>query len=245
MTPGPELGSVDGGLVENIAARTAAARERIARAGGDPGLVRIVAVTKGFGPEEVAAAFAAGLSDFGENYADELISKWGTVGHAATWHFLGTVQRNKVGRLARFVDCWQAVARVVEGEAIQRHRAEVWRGTAGLAAQTAGPASLLVEVDMTGLAGRGGCAPGKVTGVVAGLRELGCRVDGLMTVAPPGDANMAREAFDRVARLGADLGLRELSMGMSADLEQAVAAGATMVRLGTALFGPRPQRRRL
>ena len=245
MSPGLKPPGVDGALVESIAARAGVARDRIARAGGDPELVRIVAVTKGFGPEEVAAAFAAGLSDFGENYADELISKWGTVGHAATWHFLGTVQRNKVGRLARFVDCWQAVARVVEGEAIQRHRAEVWRGTAGLAAQTAGPASLLVEVDMTGLAGRGGCAPGKVTGVVAGLRELGCRVDGLMTVAPPGDANMAREAFDRVARLGADLGLRELSMGMSADLEQAVAAGATMVRLGTALFGPRPQRRRL
>jgi len=73
---------------------------------------------------------------------------------------------------------------------------------------------------MTGLAGRGGCAPGKVTGVVAGLRELGCRVDGLMTVAPPGDASMATEAFDRLARLGEDLGLRELSMGMSADLEQ-------------------------
>ena len=245
MSPGPKLGSVDGALVENIAARTAAARDRIAHAGGDPGLVRIVAVTKGFGPEEVAAAFAAGLSDFGENYADELISKWGTVGHAATWHFLGTVQRNKVGRLARLVDCWQAVARVVEGEAIQRHRAEVWRGTAGLAAQTAGPASLLVEVDMTGLAGRGGCAPAKVPGVVAGLRELGCSVDGLMTVAPPGDPDLAREAFDRVARLGEDLGLRELSMGMSADLEQAVAAGATMVRLGTALFGPRPRRRRL
>jgi uncharacterized pyridoxal phosphate-containing UPF0001 family protein len=152
------------------------------------------------------------------------------------------VQRNKVGRLARFVDCWQAVARVVEGEAIQRHRAEVSRGTVGLVLE---PASLLVEVDMTGLAGRGGCAPGKVTGVVAGLRELGCRVDGLMTVAPPGDASMATEAFDRLARLGEDLGLRELSMGMSADLEQAVAAGATMVRLGTALFGPRPQRRRL
>ena len=125
MSPGPELGSVDGALVQKIAARTAAARDRIAHAGGDPGLVRIVAVTKGFGPEEVAAAFAAGLTDFGENYADELVSKWGTVGHAATWHFLGTVQRNKVGRLARFVDCWQAVARVVEGEAIQRHRAEV------------------------------------------------------------------------------------------------------------------------
>jgi uncharacterized pyridoxal phosphate-containing UPF0001 family protein len=236
-------------LVESIAARTAAVRERIARAGGDPELVRIVAVTKGFGPEEVAAAFAAGLRDFGENYADELISKWETVGRAARWHFLGAVQRNKVGRLVRFVDCWQAVARVVEGEAIMRRRAETPPGTPSPAAQPAGdrlgPPSLLVEVDMTGTKGRGGCAPDQVPGVVAGLREIGCCVDGLMTVAPPGEADLARAAFDRVARLGHELGLVELSMGMSGDLEQAVAAGATMVRLGTCLFGPRPQPRRL
>jgi len=80
---------------------------------------------------------------------------------------------------------------------------------------------------------------------VSGLREIGCRVDGLMTVAPAGDPIVARSAFDRVARLREELGLAELSMGMSSDLEQAVAAGATMVRLGTCLFGPRPQRRRL
>jgi hypothetical protein len=249
VSSGPQPPSIDGALVEAIRERAYVARDRIAHAGGDPGLVRIVAVTKGFGPAEVAAAFAAGLTDFGENYADELISKWETVGRAARWHFLGAVQRNKVGRLARFVDCWQAVARVVEGEAILRRRAEVCRCTADLAAGPAGdglePPSLLVEVDMTGLQGRGGCAPGQVAGVVAGLRELGCRVDGLMTVAPPGEASLARAAFDRVARLGTELGLAELSMGMSADLEQAVAAGATMVRLGTCLFGPRPQRRRL
>ena len=102
-----------------------------------------------------------------------------------------------------------------------------------------------MEVDTTGLEGRGGCVPEQVPGVVAGLREIGCRVDGLMTVAPLGDAGLARAVFDRVARLRDELGLAELSMGMSGDLEQAVAAGATMVRLGTCLFGPRPQRRRL
>jgi uncharacterized pyridoxal phosphate-containing UPF0001 family protein len=159
------------------------------------------------------------------------------------------VQRNKVGRLARFVDCWQAVARVVEGEAIMRHRAEISRGAPGVALQPAGgrpePPSLLVEVDTTGLEGRGGCAPEQVPGVVAGLQEIGCRVDGLMTVAPAGETSLARAAFDRVARLRDELGLAELSMGMSGDLEQAVAAGATMVRLGTCLFGPRPQPRRL
>ena len=141
MSPGPQLAGVDAALVEAIAARAAEARVRIVHAGGDPELVRIVAVTKGFGPDEVAAAFAAGLTDFGENYADELISKWETVGRAARWHFLGAVQRNKVGRLAPFVDCWQAVARVVEGEAIKRHRAEISPGTAGPAPQPAGPAA--------------------------------------------------------------------------------------------------------
>lgn len=229
-------------LVEQIVARAAVARERIAHAGGDPELVRIVAVTKGFGPEQVAAAFAAGLTDLGENYADELLAKWGTVGRAARWHFLGAVQRNKVGRLAPLVDCWQAVARVVEGEAILRHRTEVLKEPAG---QGLGPTTLFVEVETTGLAGRGGCTPEKVPDLVAALRDLGCGVAGLMTVAPPGGPKLARATFDQVARLRDELGLRELSMGMSEDLEQAVAAGATMVRLGTALFGPRPQRRRL
>jgi len=252
VSSGPRRG--DGALVEAIAARAATARDRIGGAGGDPGRVRIVAVTKGFGPEVVMAGFAAGLKEFGENYADELIAKWDTVGQAATWHFLGAVQRNKVGRLARFVDCWQAVARVVEGEAIKRHRAGTPPGTAagGQArgdgapgGDRLGPPSLLVEVDTTGQPGRGGCAPAEVPGVVAGLREIGCRVEGLMTVAPLGEARLRRAAFDQVARLGGELGLAELSMGMSADLEQAVAAGATMVRLGTCLFGPRPQPRRL
>ncbi|MGD0943290.1 MAG: YggS family pyridoxal phosphate enzyme [Acidimicrobiales bacterium] len=229
-------------LVEQIVARAAVARDRIAHAGGDPELVRIVAVTKGFGPEQVAAAFAAGLTDLGENYADELLAKWGTVGRAARWHFLGAVQRNKVGRLAPLVDCWQAVARVVEGEAILRHRTEVLKEPAG---HGLGPTTLFVEVETTGFTGRGGCTPEKVPDRVAALRDLGCGVEGLMTVAPPGDPKLARATFDQVARLRDELGLRELSMGMSEDLEQAVAAGATMVRLGTALFGPRPQRRRL
>jgi pyridoxal phosphate enzyme (YggS family) len=229
-------------LTDQIAAHTAAARDRIVRAGGDLKTVKIVAVTKGFGPEHLAAAYAAGLRDFGENYADELLSKWGTVGRSATWHFLGAVQRNKVGRLAPYVDCWQAVSRPVEGAAILRRRAEVLDEATGEALE---PARLFVEVETTGLHGRGGCPPDHVPGVVSALRDLGCRVEGLMTVAPAGDPGLARSAFDTVARLRDDLGLKELSMGMSEDLEQAVAAGATMVRLGTALFGPRPQRRRL
>ena len=229
-------------LADAIAARAEQARARIEHAGGDPDAVRIVAVTKAFGPTEVAAAFEAGLTEFGENYADELVTKWATVGRGARWHFLGAVQRNKVRRLAPYVDCWQTIARQVEAEAIERTRTELSREPGS---EIGRPPSLLVEVETTGLKGRGGCPPAEVPGLVARLRDEGSQVDGLMTVAPPGDPHRARAAFDLVAALAAELGLKELSMGMSEDLEQAVAAGATMVRLGTALFGPRPQRRRL
>ena len=227
-------------LAEEVAARAAFARERIARAGADPDQVRIVAVTKGFGPEEVAAGFAAGLRDFGENYADELVAKWPTRGHSATWHFLGAVQRNKVGRLAALVDCWQAVARVVEGEAIRRH----FPAAAG---DGAGP-----RAGVTSCRGRDDRCPGP--GRV-------CPRGGARRRGGPYRARLSRgRAYDGGAtrRLGhGPGGLRpsgglargsraaELSMGMSEDLEQAVAAGATMVRLGTCLFGPRPNRRRL
>ena len=125
-----------------------------------------------------------------------------------------------------------------------RHRAEVVRPEQGRRPRSAAP-SLLVEVETTGLAGRGGCAPEEVPGVVAGLREVGCQRRRAHDGRAPGDAGLARAAFDGSPGLRDELGLAELSMGMSGDLEQAVAAGATMVRLGTCLFGPRPQRRRL
>ena len=245
----PPAASEPDALFDRVADKLGEARDRIARAGGEPERVRIVAVTKGFGPDEVAAAFAAGLRDVGENYADELVSKWATLGRTATWHFLGAIQRNKVPRLARLVDCWQGVARVVEGESILAHWDSAARAADEVGPETdltrLEPPSMLVEVETSGLPGRGGCAPAEVPEVVKALRDRGCHVEGLMTVAPPGDAIAARKAFDLVADLREDLGLAELSMGMSADLEQAVAAGATMVRLGTALFGPRAQRRRL
>lgn len=198
---------------------------RIARAGGDPAAVRVIAVTKGFGADAVVGARAAGLSDVGENYAAELAQK--APGPPGThWHYLGAVQRNKVHSLAPLVDVWQGVARQAEGERI---------------AQYAPGATVLVQVDCTGLPGRGGCAPDAVPALVEGLRQLDLSVRGLMTVAPRGDA--AAPAFRQVANLADTLGLPERSMGMSDDLEAAVAAGSTMVRIGRALFGERPPRR--
>ena len=179
----------------------------------------------------------AGLVDVGENYASELAAKareaaqWGEEARPS-WHFLGAIQRNKVPPLAPFVRVWQSVAREAEGARIARF---------------APGASVMVEVEATGLAGRNGCRPAEVPDLVSRLRDLGLDVSGLMTVAAPAPVLAAggtppAATFELVARLADELGLRERSMGMSDDLEVAVSAGSTMVRIGRALFGERPGR---
>ncbi len=232
--------------LEGFDGRLAAVRRRIAKASADPGSVRIVAVTKGFGIEAAQAALAAGLTDLGENYADELVAKAGLlaaegsgvgppsgggVGPSAapTWHFLGTVQRNKVARLAPVVSWWQGVARVEEGRAIARRR----------------PAStVLVQLDVAGLPGRGGCPPDRVPELVAALRQEQVVVGGLMAVGPPGPPELARPGFALLSSIADSLELPVRSMGMTDDLEVALSEGSTMVRLGRALFGDRSPRTR-
>lgn len=217
--------------------RLTAIRQRIAAEVADPTEVTLVAVTKGFGPEAVRLALDAGLIDVGENYADELVSKavdlsatMGAVPEdvpAPRWHFLGSVQRNKVPRLAPWVACWQGIARVAEGRAIaQRHPG----------------ARVLVQVDIAGIAGRGGVAPSDVAGLVETLRSEPLDVAGLMAVGPPGPPEAARAGFELVSTMADDLGLAVRSMGMTDDLEVALASGSTMIRVGRALFGPRPPR---
>jgi hypothetical protein len=215
--------------------RLTAARRRIAEASADPGSVRVVAVTKGFGVEAARGAVAAGLTDLGENYADELVAKAGGIevaggpSAAPTWHFLGTVQRNKVARLAPVVSWWQGVARAAEGRAIARRH----------------PGStVLVQLDLAGLPGRGGCPPDRVPELVGALRQEELVVAGLMTVGPPGPPELARPGFARLSSLADSLELPVRSMGMSDDLEVALSEGSTMVRLGRALFGDRPPRTR-
>lgn len=196
---------------------------------GDPAAVQVVAVTKGFGPDAVAAAVAAGVADVGENYAQELLSKAGSeaVPAGVRWHFLGALQRNKIRPLAPVVHLWQAVDRAAVVDRL---------------AAVAPGASLLVEVDLTGDPARAGCSLAEAPGLVDRARSSGLDVRGLMTVAPAGDPDGARRVFAAVATLGRSLEVTELSMGMSDDFEAAVAAGATMVRLGRVLFGPRPGR---
>ena len=203
----------------------AAVRARIAAAGGE-GRVRLVAVTKGFGPEVVAAAVAAGVEDVGEAYAQELVANAPAV-DVPRWHFVGRLQANKVRALAGTVDLWQSVDR-------PRLVDEVARRAPG--------ARVLVQVDVTGEPSKGGCPPAEVPALVERAADAGLEPQGLMAVGPLGPPEAARPGFRALVGLADRLGLAERSIGMSGDLEVAVQEGATMVRVGTALFGPRPPR---
>lgn len=213
--------------VAELRRRLVAVQARISEAGGDVDAVRIVAVTKGVPVDRLRAAGPAGLHDLGESYAQELAAKAeGQVGDVdLRWHFIGRLQRNKVRLVAPFVHLWQSLDRLSVA-------AEVARRSPG--------ASVLVQVNVSGLEQQGGCPPERVAATVEGCRDLGLDVRGLMAIGPQGPVEVVRSAFRQVRVLADRLELPERSMGMSGDLEAAVAEGSTMVRVGTALFGPRP-----
>ena len=213
--------------VEAVAARLAGLRARIEAAGGDPGRVRVVGVTKGFGRDTVAAATGAGMADLGENYARELLDK-AAAAPGARWHFVGRLQRNKVAALAPVVHLWQTVDRPELAEAIARH---------------APGGAVLVQVNVSGEPQKGGCRVEDTDAVVERSRAAGLDVRGLMAVGPSGPPEAARSGFGWLAATARRLGLGELSMGMTDDLEVAVQEGATIVRIGRGLFGPRPRER--
>jgi pyridoxal phosphate enzyme (YggS family) len=209
-----------------VAEAVAAVRARIdaaaARAGRDAADVTLVAATKTVDPERVRAVVAAGVADVGENRAQELLEKAPVV-DGACWHFVGALQRNKVRALAPWVVCWHSVDRAVLG-------AEIARRAPG--------ARVLVEVNLAGEHQKHGCAPELAPGLVDELRGQGLAVAGLMAVPPAGEE--PRPWFAALRELAIRLDLRELSMGMTDDFEVAVEEGATMVRVGRALFGDRP-----
>ena len=225
--PSPPGEGVAAAEVAELRRRLAAVQARISDAGGDVDAVRIVAVSKGVALDRLRAAGPAGLHDLGESYAQELVAKAEPPGEDADrrWHFIGRLQRNKVRLVAPFVHLWQSVDRLSVA-------AEVARRAPG--------AAILVQVNVSGLEQQGGCPPERVAATVEGCRDLGLEVRGLMAIGPQGPDEVVRAGFRQVRALADRLELPERSMGMSADLEPAVAEGSTMVRVGTALFGPRP-----
>jgi pyridoxal phosphate enzyme (YggS family) len=217
---------IDAGLVRE---RLAMVEARITSAGATG--VAVLAVTKGFGPEAIVAAVAAGCRRVGENYAQELVEKLGHIDSSTARpeiHFIGRLQTNKVRLLSGVVDVYESVDRMSLVDAIARrdHGARV-----------------LVQVDTTGEPGKGGCPPGEVETIVAAAVAAGLRVEGLMTVGPTeGGPEASRRGFRAVRELTTQLGLDVCSMGMTGDLEVAVEEGSTQVRVGTALFGWRDAR---
>jgi PLP dependent protein len=212
-----------------VAERLAEVRSRIASAGGKD--VRVVAVTKGFGPDAIAAAGAAGLLDIGENYAQELVAKLIAVPNAETTpyrvnvHFIGRLQSNKVRLLAPLVDCFQTVDRLSLVDEIAARRPG---------------AKIFVQVNVSDEPQKGGCLPGDAGLIVDAARHNGLVVRGLMTVGRTGSPADGAVGFTLLRRLVDQIGLLECSMGMTDDLEVAVSEGSTMVRVGSALFGSRP-----
>ena len=215
-----------------VATRVAELRERISRAGGVG--VGIVAVTKTFGIDAWSEAQFAGCEAIGENYAQELIAKSQQVARADRLpvHFIGQLQTNKIKSLFDIVDVWQSVDRAsVVTELVKRQMART----------SARRCEILVQVNTTSEMDKGGCDPTEVETLVYQARQGGLDVTGLMTVGPTDmDPFKTRAAFGLLKRMANDLGVEQLSMGMTADVEIAVEEGSTLVRVGTALFGQRP-----
>lgn len=236
-------------LDTSVAAAVTRARERIAaaaaRAGRDPRATRLIAVTKTVPARRVREAIVAGIVDVGENKVQEALAKREELGDIATWHLIGHLQTNKAGRAAGGAFGWiHSVDSERVAHALDSRRPE-----------EEPPLDALIEVELTGLPGRSGIEPDGLAELaeIVATQTPHLRLRGLMTMAaPPGggqEADAARRVFARLRELRDELQHRlgtplpELSMGMSGDFEVAVEEGSTMVRLGSAIFGPRPPRR--
>jgi pyridoxal phosphate enzyme (YggS family) len=217
------------GIAENLAGVQERIRAACARSGRDSATVKLVAVSKGQPIEAVLLAFTAGQTAFGENYAQQLHEKADALPEAE-WHFIGALQTNKV--------------KIVVGHAALVHTCD----RIALAKELSKRAFLksitqrvLVEVNVGREAQKGGALPEQVEPLYAAIKELeALRCEGLMCIPPAGQD--PRPHFRALRELRDRLGLRELSMGMSADFEVAIEEGSTIVRVGTAIFGERPGR---
>jgi pyridoxal phosphate enzyme (YggS family) len=226
--------------VSDIAAQLESVRERVARAAEACGRkladVKIIAVSKTKPASAIREAYAAGQRAFGENYAQELATKAEELADLADieWHFIGHLQSNK----AKLVVKAARLVHTVDTPSLAR---ELGKRATQLAVA---PRAVLIEVNVGGEAQKFGVAPGEIAETMRAIAaEPGLVLRGLMTVPPEGGIDVATRVFETLATLrtlhGGEAALPELSMGMSADLEAAVASGATMVRVGTAIFGGR------
>jgi pyridoxal phosphate enzyme (YggS family) len=215
-------------------------RSRISQAalaaGRDPAAVTLIAVTKAQSAETVRLAATAGVTDFGENYLQEALAKMDRLaGLPLRWHFIGGIQSNKTRAIAERFDWVHSIDRLSIARRLSEQRP-----------YHAAPLNLCIQVELVPEPNKGGVEPGEVPAIAAAAALLPrVRLRGLMCVPPPQpDAAAERAVFARLRSLLEELNaaghkLDTLSMGMSADFESAIAEGATLVRVGSALFGAR------
>lgn len=241
----------DSSYAELVAERILGLRSELVEAGH--GAVNIIGVTKGQGTRRPAdgqtgslagvgeaaplAALAAGLCDLGENYAQELVAKFPAVARAwaerqprphdppeVRWHFIGQLQRRKVKAVAEYVALWQSVDR---------------DGLIAEIARRAPGAELLLQINLSGAEGRGGCRPSEAEKLLSVATSLGLSVRGLMGVASNAEPERVESEFTSLVRLADSLGLPERCIGMSGDYRIAMDCGSTMIRIGQRIFGER------
>lgn len=227
-------------IMTTIAANLQTVRERIARAcaaaGRDVNEVTLLAVSKTFGPEAVREAHAAGASAFGENYIQEAVEKQALLADLAVqWHCIGPIQSNKTRLVAGHFDWAQTVDRLKIAQRLSDQRPPQLP-----------PLSVCIQVNIDAGPTKAGVAPGEALALAREVAQLpGLRLRGLMAIPEPADDFAAQLAVHRQARVlfeqlrEAGLPLDTLSLGMTDDLEAAIHAGSTMVRVGTAIFGRR------
>jgi hypothetical protein len=222
--------------LRRVQERIAAAARRVGR---EPSEIVLVGASKSVDVERIRAAIEAGLQHIGENYAQEAWAKYQQIGDVVTWHFIGRLQTNKAKLVVRFCRFVQSLDRLALAEELNKRAKQMGRVI-----------ECLVEVNIGGEATKGGVPPEEVASFlrqVSGLTNL--RVVGLMAMPPyfpdPEDVRpyfrAMADLFERLKREGlSGVEMRYLSMGMSHDFEVAIEEGANMVRVGTAIFGPRP-----
>jgi len=226
----------------SIAEQLKKVREEISAAalgaGRDPAGIRLVAVSKTRPAADVSAAFRAGQVIFGENYVQEFVAKARELSEPVEWHFIGHLQSNKVRQIAGLVSMIHSVDRLSLAEEINRQWGRIGK-----------VCDVLVQVNISGEATKSGTTEENAIGLVRDIARLpSIRIRGLMTMPPFfDDPDAARPYFAGLKRLSdliagqgiADVEMRELSMGMSGDFAAAIREGATLVRIGTAIFGER------
>jgi len=220
-------------IADNLSALAARIASAAQAAGRDPASIQLLAVSKTKPASAIREIYAAGVRDVGENYLQEALTKQEALRDLPLiWHFIGPIQSNKTKAIAEHFDWVHSVDRLKIAQRLSEQR------PAALA-----PLNICLQVNVSGEDSKSGCAPGDLPALAAAVAKLpNLRLRGLMAIPEPTDDRAAQEAAFaslRTLQQRLGLGLDTLSMGMSHDLEAAIAQGATWVRIGTALFGAR------